>query len=87
MAIIAKDLDATYMRNLMESKEDMSKKGSLYVGTGGAEIVPAVGERAPTSVPKTTSLAPDQEGADNGKVLIVNVDKTDGTNVQSLMKN
>ena len=81
MAIIAKDLDATYMRNLMESKEDMSKKGSLYVGTGGAEIVPAVGERAQTSVPKTTSLAPDQEGADNGKVLIVNVDKTDGTNV------
>lgn len=81
MAIIAKNLDATYMLNLMESKEDMSKKGSLYVGTGGAEIVPAVGERAQTSVPKTTSLAPDQEGADNEKVLIVNVDKTDGTNV------
>lgn len=80
MAIIENGLDATLMRNKMESKDALANKGALYVGTG--DVTPVThknkqGVNETTNVPKTTSIAPNGK-TDDGKVLIANSTANEG---------
>ena len=86
MAIIENGLDATLMRNKMESKDALANKGALYVGTG--DVTPVThknkqGADETTNVPKTTFIAPNG-GADDGKVLIADSTKTEGWKIDKI---
>lgn len=86
MAIIENGLDATLMRNKMESKDALANKGALYVGTGDVTSVThknKQGADETTNVPKTTFIAPNG-GADDGKVLIADSTKTEGWKIDKI---
>lgn len=86
MAIIENGLDATLMRNKMESKDALANKGALYVGTG--DVTPVThkdkeGADETTNVPKTTSIAPNGK-TDDGKILIADSAKLEGWKIDKI---
>lgn len=86
MAIIEPNLNATLMRNQMETKNELSAKGSLYVGTGNTtpvEYIGADGTTATTNVPVTTHIAPNVD-EDDGKVLIADSAKLEGWKIDKI---
>ena len=86
MAIIEPNLNATLMRNQMETKNELSAKGSLYVGTGDTtpvEYIGTDGATAITDVPVTTHIAPNGK-TDDGKVLIADSAKPEGWKIDKI---
>ena len=85
MAIIENGLSANVMRNKMESKEELAKKGALYVGTGGKMSVTPDGGGAVVEIPETSSIAPDLLN-DNDKVLVADSTSSVGWTIKECPK-
>lgn len=77
--VISTNLYATPMRNLMENKGLLHKKGMLYAGTGSANEFVKNDKNEKISVPVTTAIDP--SNAVDGTVLIKNSTKDSGWEV------
>lgn len=75
MAIIQSGLEAIEMRNKMESKEALTAKGSLYVGTGGRTTVTKSGNST-VQIPVTTAFNPPNM---DGGVMIRDISEDNDT--------
>lgn len=88
MAIIGEDLlpgeplVGNVMRNMMESKTELKKKGALYVGTEGRISVTPDGGGKPVEIPITRSIAPNGAN-DDDKVLVADSSKLLGWRIDT----
>ena len=85
MAIIENGLSANIMCNKMESKEELAKKGALYVGTGKKTSVTPEGGGAAVEIPVTGSIAPNGE-TDKDNVLVADPTSSEGWTIKECPK-